>query len=653
LKHAPILVVLGLAIAVAIVFGQTASFDFVTLDDPEYVTENPHVKRGLTADGLRWAFSSLDASNWHPLTWLSHMADCEMHGLDAGGHHLSNVVLHAAAAILLFLALRSLTGALWPSALVAALFAIHPLRAESVAWIAERKDVLSGMLSMGVLLVWAWYVKRPSTRRYLAVAGVFALGLMAKPMLVTLPFVLLLLDVWPLRRIQFSGDPSDRPGRWWLLRDRAAGRLVAEKIPLILMATASSVVTILAQRSALGGFEELPLVYRFTNALVAWVAYIAKSLVPTCLAAFYPHPSAGVPLWQALGAGLILAAVSVAAIHQLRARPYLAVGWLWFVGTLVPVIGLVQVGSQSMADRYSYFPQIGLWVMLAWGLDELLRERPRLRSCIGAGAIVVIAAFMVLCWRQTASWASSTALYGRALACTSGNWLAHANLAEILVGEGRFEEAARHATRSLEIHPDNPVPAIWLGNAMLRLDRPRDALEAYELALRSDPGSPLVIFNMGKAYRQTGDVERALECYREVLERDPKLLSARTELGVELMLSERNEAAVAMLCSGDAAQLQDHPLQFNCGLALARVGRNDEAAARFRRATELAPGHLASWTGLGMVLERMGKKGEAAAAARRALRIDPNDVRALRLLERTSTGSTAETPSGRGGGDGV
>ena len=615
----------GLVLAVVIVFAQSGDFNFVTYDDPAYVTENPMVMQGLTDEGLRWAFTSFHANNWHPLTWISHMVDCQLFGLDAGKHHLTNMALHAVAVVLLFVAFCRMTGSVWPSTLVAALFAIHPLRAESVAWVAERKDVLSVMLCMAVLLVWTWYVKRPGVGRYLVVAAVFALGLMAKPMLVTLPFVLLLLDLWPLHRFQL-GEPSPDPGVAEVVRRRGLV-LALEKLPLVVMALASSVVTVIAQRGALGGLPELPFTARLSNALVAWVAYVVKSVFPTNLAVFYPHPVNGTPWWLAAAAGAILIAVTAAVLRQIRPRPYLAVGWFWFLGTLLPVIGLVQVGSQAMADRYSYLPQIGLWLMLAWGLADLVTHRPQLRFAITTTLVVVLILFAALAWRQTATWANSETLYRQALEATENNWVAHTNYSEILIDSGRLNEAARHAKRSLELNPNHHAAAVLLGKSQMAMGRPEEALEAYKLARQLRPDLSLVLFNMGNAYRDLGDIEQALQAYREVLADDPDHIPARNNLGVELLRRQEPDAAAEVLCTPETARSPDLNIHFNCGLAQMGLRHFDLAIESFRRATTIDPGHAPSWRGLTFALMDSGRRDEAVQTLGRAMQLEPENPR--------------------------
>ncbi len=360
------LVCLILAVMTWAVFGQTLRHDFVDYDDRDYVLENDVVKRGLTAEGFRYAFARVHAGNWHPLTTLSHMADVEWHGLKPGGHHLTNVVLHGGAVLLLFVALRRMTGSIWRSALVAAIFAIHPLRAESVAWIAERKDVLSGFFFVATLVAYSWYASRVQSHwRYLTVIILAVAGMMSKPMLVTLPFVLLLLDVWPLRRF-----PTGASGHW-----TALWPLVREKIPLFLLSAGSSAVTVFAQETAVVPLQDLPTGMRMANAVVSYCVYLIKLVWPMGLAPFYPHQHETIPVWQIAGGLLWLGGVTTAVVWQWRRRPYLLVGWFWYLGMLFPVIGIMQVGMQARADRYTYLPVIGVVFALVWLLRELIGER--------------------------------------------------------------------------------------------------------------------------------------------------------------------------------------------------------------------------------------------------------------------------------------
>ncbi len=421
-----------LLLAVAVVFLQTASYDFINFDDPEYISRNRHVTGGHGADAISWAFYSYYASNWHPLTWLSHMLDCQLFGLRAGGHHLTSALLHAISAIVLFLALKRMTAEFWPSAWVAAVFAIHPLRVESVAWVAERKDVLSGFFFMLTLWFYARYAERPgSWARYSLVVASFALGLMAKPMLVTLPFVLLLLDYWPLCRIDLCRSGNHFDTKQMHQRQRL-WPLVAEKIPLFVLAAGSCAVTLVAQRDAVSPLDQLPLSGRMANAVVAYIAYLGKMLYPSCLAILYPLSRDRLPASEVISAAAVLLIVSAAVFITRKRHPYLLFGWLWFLGTLAPVIGLVQVGTQAMADRYSYLTQIGLYVAIAWGAAEIARVWPHYRWLVVTILLTCVVGSILAAWRQAQYWRNSETLWAHAVACTSPNPIAENNLGAIV-----------------------------------------------------------------------------------------------------------------------------------------------------------------------------------------------------------------------------
>ncbi len=492
----PLGISLALLLLVFLAYWPAVGNHFVSLDDETYVTGNPHVKGGLTGEGVDWAFTSLGyAGNWHPLTWLSHMLDVELFGLNPRGHHLVSIGLHASNAVLLFLVLRGMTGALGRSALVAALFALHPLHVESVVWVAERKDVLSTFFGLLTMAAYGGYVRQRSLGRYGVLLGLFALGLLAKPMLVTLPFVFLLLDYWPLDRVR-PPPPASRTKR-----KPAVGpapprgtdpepklSLVLEKLPLFALAALSAGMTWAAQSRGWAVNYRFPLWDRLSNALVAYVAYLGKTVWPVNLAAFYPLPESGLPVGRVLAAGFILGAVTALVLWQRRRYPYLVTGWFWYLGTLVPVIGLVQVGSQAMADRYTYIPLIGIFILLAWSLPAFELVSPGARTgAIGGGALL-LAGLMALTWVQTTYWRDDQALFGHALAVTRGNWLAHNNLGAFYSRMGRDDEAYTHFKEALRLRPDMPDIHFNIGEALQRMGRLEEAAQEYRTALRLYPG---------------------------------------------------------------------------------------------------------------------------------------------------------------------
>jgi tetratricopeptide (TPR) repeat protein len=529
---------------VALVYGQAGAFDFVNLDDQQYVTANPYVLRGLGWDGVAWAFGGFAAANWHPLTWLSHMADVTLFGVEAGAHHLVNVALHAANAVLLFTFLWRATGARWRSAIVAALFAVHPLHVESVAWISERKDVLSGLLFFLVLHAWLAYVRRPCTRRYVAVAALLALGLLAKPMLVTLPLVLLLVDVWPLGRLQAAPATVERR--------RLLARLVAEKLPLLALAAAAAVVTWLAQAAggATAAAEAILLGGRAANALVSYVLYVARTFWPSGLAAFYPHPilaQIAVPAWKVAGAAAVLAAITVALVRERTRRPQLLWGWLWFAGMLVPVIGLAQVGEQALADRYTYLPHVGLFVAIVWAAAEVL-ERLRAPRAIGwVAAALPIVLLTGAAHRQAATWRDSLTLHARALEVTERNWNAWNGLGDALSDAGRPQEAIPAYREALGIRPR--LASAWngLGSAHGMLGAHAEAIPPLEEALRLRPDYADAWYNLGTAHGSLGEHARAAECFRAALRIRADHADTWANLGIASVLAQDRRGAAQSL----------------------------------------------------------------------------------------------------------
>ena len=601
------------------VYSQVRNYDFVNYDDPQYVGENPHVRAGLTADSLVWALTSFDAANWFPLTWITHMADCQFFGMESGWHHLTNVWLHALNAWLLFVVLKRMTGARWPSALVAFLFALDPLHVESVAWVAERKDVLSAFFWFFTLWCYARYVERPGVGRYLTVLLTFSLGLMAKPMIVTLPFVLLLLDVWPLRRA-----PWAKP-------------LLLEKLPMVALAAGASVVTFLAQRSggAVAPLAGTPIALRLENALVSYLVYIGDMLWPAGLAVLYPLPRT-LPVLGVAAAGLALACISIMVARQLRARPYLAVGWCWYLGTLVPVIGLVQVGSQSHADRYTYVPMIGLTIMLAWGAAELVERRPRVRNAVVAAAVAACAASLAVTWFQIQYWASTETLLSHALDVTSDNFITHHNLAEYYLRQGRNEEARQHDAEALRINPMYMEARLNLALALSLLGRPGDAEVEYRRALEQQPeGKQMALAHAGLGaalaaqHRTTEalpELELAVRLRPESAEGHFNLGSALTELG-------RNGEAESELSTAIRIEPVDAEAHNRLAVALAAQGQRNEAANELAVVAQLRPADAVSQYNLALALARAGRLDEAIAHFSEALRLRPDFEAARRDLE--------------------
>jgi tetratricopeptide (TPR) repeat protein len=614
-------VCLFLMLAVLAVFGQTTRFGFVDYDDPQYVYANPVVEQGLTWNGALWALSYGKIGHWHPLTWLSHMADWQVFGLWAGGHHLTNVVLHGLTTILLFLVLRKMTGALWRSAFVAAVFAVHPLRAESVAWISERKDVLSGMFFMLTLWAYVDYARQPSRRRFAAVALLYGLGLLSKNMLVTLPFVLLLLDWWPLARMkpgETEGGCADSPGSrvpFW--------GLVKEKIPLLLLSVGSCIVTVLVPEK-FASFGHVPVLERLGNALLCYVIYLQQMVFPDGLAIPYLFPPHGLPIWKA-GLALVVLAGITASVVAFRPRcPYLLMGWLWYLGMLVPVIGLVQISYYSHADRYTYLPGIGLAMAGTWAVaDWSLRWRYRRAVLVGL-MVAVIGALTALGHVQTSYWRNDRSLWSHALDCTSDNYVARFNYGNALMAEGNREEAIALFRKALEIKPDYGDARLNLGNALIAEGNREEAVAQFHKALEINPDYAEARFNLGAALFMKGDIEGAIAQFRKTLEINPDYAEARFNLGAALFMKGDIEGAIAQFRKTLEINPDYAEARKNLGNALFASGDLDGAVAQFRKTLDLQPNDAQTHYNLGNVLFQQGELLEAIAQYQNAVEIKPD-----------------------------
>lgn len=512
-------VLLAIVALVMFAYSSVRHYGFETFDDPQYVAENPHVANGLTVEGISWAMASGYAANWHPLTWVSHMLDIQLFGMNAGAHHVTNVILHIATTVLLFGVLARMTGAVWRSLFVAGLFALHPIHVESVAWISERKDVLSALFWMLTLWAYRSYVRQPRPSRYLGVVALFALGLMAKSMLVTLPFALLLLDFWPLRRMSLAGG------------HRTVRALVIEKIPLFALSVAASFITFIVQRrgGAVAPVIQLAFGTRLANAVISYVAYLGKSLWPSHLAIYYPYPKAFSAMLVA-GSVLLLSAVSVGAILLGRRHPYLPVGWFWYLGTLVPVIGLVQVGTQAMADRYTYLPLVGVFIIIAWGVPELLSRSSRYTATMAAIAGSVLILCATASKSQVRQWESTTALWTHALQVTTDNYEAHNNLGVVLARTGKRDEAIAEFTEAIRLRPAYADAHNNLGLALATQRKLEEALPHLQEAIRLDPGHARAHANLGVVWQALGRRAEAIQEYETVLRLEPNNANVRSAL---------------------------------------------------------------------------------------------------------------------------
>lgn len=623
-------IVATLFVATLLLYARALNNDFVNYDDPDYVTSNAHVKAGLTAAGVKWAMTSGEASNWHPLTWISHMIDVSLFGMNPRGHHATSVLLHALNAALAFAAFARLTGAIWASALTAALFAWHPLRVESVAWVAERKDVLSG--TFGFIALWS-YAKYAENRRSPSTGGrrwgcyglslaAFALGLMAKPMLVTLPCVLLLLDFWPLRRLALVPAGVVAENRWGI---------VAEKVPFLVLAALSSFVTYVVQRGGGSVSAALSLQARLENAVVAIARYLGKFFWPHDLAVLYPHPGQwGTPVFVAC-LGLFLT-ITMVAVWQRRKRPWLAVGWLWFVGTLVPVVGIVQVGLQSMADRYTYIPILGLQLALVWTLAAIAPARPGDSRWLTIGATVMLASCAVQTWRQVGVWKNSFTLFDHAIAATEKNYLAHDNRGLFLFKAGRIEEALADYRRSLAINPSYLNAHNNLGYALSQLGRPAEAIPEYRAALKTNSNHLEVRNNLANALSDVGQLAEAMEHYEFVLARRPDHVNALNGSAVVLAMQNRLADARARLEKSLQLDPANASACNNLGNVHSMLGQRDDAIRCYRRAAELNPGDAHPHFLIGSLLVQQGKFADAVSSFERSLALRPQNPDALAQL---------------------
>ncbi|MBN2456218.1 MAG: tetratricopeptide repeat protein [Sedimentisphaerales bacterium] len=521
--------------------------DFINLDDDGYVTKNPHVRAGITTQSVLWAFTASHRANWHPLTWLSHMLDCELFGLNPRWHHLTSLLFHIVNTLLLFGVLKGMTGAVWRSIFVAAAFAVHPLHVESVAWIAERKDVLSVLFCLITMAAYLRYVRRPSVGSYLPVVFFFCLGLMAKFTLVTLPFVLLLLDYWPLERFCWSHRrpvKALRPKSVKFAYQKSSVRhLIGEKIPLLVLAAASSIVTYTVQRAwgSVVATLDKPLSLRIANALVSYLSYITKAIYPNHLAIYYPHPESALPVWQLVICLIVLTGITIGVICLARRR-YLMVGWLWYLGTLVPVIGLVQVGLQARADRYTYLPLIGIFIMVVWLAAEIT-EKWRYQKPAAAVLITILVLMMLSTRNQVMKWRNSKTLYEHTLACTENNFMIYTSYGTALFDEGRYDEAIENYRMALEIEPGMWIAKRNIGRVLLEQDKVSEAIVCLKQVLPVSQDSPEVYGYLGLAYTKQGEHQLAAESFKRSLKLLPNQVNVLNELGRVLYKNNRiNEA---------------------------------------------------------------------------------------------------------------
>jgi len=610
-----------------LVFGQTVAHQFVTYDDPQYVYENAGVAAGLSLESVLWAFTHTVGGNWHPVTVISHMLDCQLYGLTPAGHHFTNVLLHTIAVILLFLVLRRMTGTVWQSALVAALFAIHPLHVESVAWISERKDLLSAVFFMLTLGAYIRYVHKRSFTSYILLLLVFALGLMSKPMLVTVPFVLLLLDYWPLKR--FEPEAPVKHGQKRRVEGReSTRRILLEKIPLLFLSFGSCAATLFAQRHFIDPIGHLSLMSRFSNAAVATVIYLRQLVWPFGLSVFYPHPRQSLSILQVSAAALFLIAISAGAFMCRRRHPYFLTGWFWFLGMLVPVSGIVQVGEQAHADRYMYLPQIGLYILVIWFVADTVSSWRHQRILLATAMASSLALLMFPAWKQTSYWRDGRTLWMHALAVDPQNDTAHISLCDLDLRENRLDDAILHARTALEIRPDSADAHSRLGVALSAIGQNEEASIHFQKALETHQIRPRVHYNIATLLLNSGHLDEAIAEFQKELQIQPGFVEAHNNLGIAL--TSKGEFDEALAHFQKALELDPHlpKVHHNIAMILLRQGQLDQAVAYLQKELQVNPASAEAHNDLGIAWSQEGKIDQAISEWQKTLELQPDNLNA-------------------------
>jgi len=608
----------GLALLTAFSFLGVLQCHFIGMDDYAFVVDNPQVRSGISWQSVKWAFATVSRGMYMPLTLVSHMADCEIFGLSPAGHHATGLAIHVANALLLFLLLSKMTRSPLKSGFAAALFALHPIHVESVAWVAERKDVLSTFFWFLCLYVYAFYAEKPSSQKYLGVVGSFVLGLMSKAMLLTLPFTLLLLDYWPLKRWPEGKD--DREHRI------SARKLVVEKIPLFLMSALFAFLTLHAQKQlkAVASTMAVPMGQRILNAFISYCSYLRKTFLPVDLAAYYPFPSNGVHLGKAAFCALLLAVLTAAALWLGRDRRYIPVGWLWYLVTLLPVIGIVQVGDQAMADRYSYVPLLGIFIVASWLIGDLVEKHPGMKKTVIAASALVLVSLAAATKVQVGYWKNDLSLFGRALKVTRGNWFAENNYGAALYQQGKKEESAPHFIEALRINPASFEAHINYGNLLADMKKSSEAISHYETALKIRPDSALAMNNLGALLLAENRLPEALELCREAVRLNPGRFDFRINLAGALSSAGRKEEAAKEYAEALKIRPGSPGTLNSLGMMLAQAGRLAEAIESFSKAVEAAPASYEFRNNLGMALAQSGRTEEAVPHYLKAIEINPD-----------------------------
>jgi Flp pilus assembly protein TadD len=587
-----LMISLFLILAIVMIYGQVGSFGFVDWDDGSYVTKNLYVQKGLSEEGFIYAFSTSHGGSWHPVTWLSHMLDSELYGLNPAGHHYTNIIFHIANSLFLFFILFRMTGALWRSAFVAALFAVHPLHVESVAWVSERKDVLSTFFGLLMIGSYYRYTKTPDLKNYLLVIIFLSMGLMSKSMLVSFPFVLLLVDFWPLKRIQLknnSGLRLEDPARYGF---KGIYQLVVEKIPLFVIAFIICVLTFFIQRSdgVMASLEVLPLKTRISNAIISYVSYIFKAIWPHNLSYYYPYSIGTFPAWYIYGAAFLILSVLLWSIYLSKQYPYVIVGLFWYFVTLVPVIGLVQVSDQAMADRYTYIPLIGLFIVIAWGVPDILKEWNYRKIFLCVSAVIILSSLTISSFVQTKHWKNSIALFENAVKINENNSHALSNLITALIKNGKYDNAFFYLSRAVKRDPQKTYLRMNLATVLFLQAKPDEAISQYRKILQTETKNADVYYNLAYVLSTKGKFDEAVSLYNEALRIDPKYAKAHYYLG-DIKLEQ---------------------------------GKLKEAFSHFAKAIKIKSDYVQSYNKLGVILLKQGKLDKAKVFFSKALQLDPN-----------------------------
>lgn len=649
-KNKTIITVIALALATFAVFSQVLRSEFVNFDDPQYVIENTNIQNIPIWQTIKWAFTSGYAANWHPITWLSHTLDYKLFGLNPAGYHLTNLLLHIANTLLLLAVLNATTSRLWPSVFVAALFALHPLHVESVAWVAERKDVLSTFFTLLTMVAYLCYTTQPNARLYSLTLILFTLGLMSKPMLVTLPFVLLLFDYWPLNRLEINNG-------------KQVYRRFFEKIPFFILSAISSIVTSIVQQHAMTDIETFPLRWRTANAVVSYIRYIEKMFVPRKLAVLYPLAGNLPKIWLIVAAVIFLLVVSILIIRFSPRHRYLLVGWLWFIGTLAPVIGLVQVGMQQMADRYTYVPLIGLFILVTWLVADIFSSR---KFFLTIAALVVLTSLSICTILQVRYWRNSMSLFAHAIAVTNYNYIsynnlgyayvekknfeqaienykkaisinrgyadAYSNLGAALAELSRYDEAIDVLTQSLNLKPDNPKAYCNLGIVYNKAGRYADAVESLNKSLKLKPNDTKAYFNLGIVHASADNWLQAIEAYNSALKTAPsnneiygRLAAAHNNLAVLLLDKQKIDEAIGHLRQAIQTDPNYADAYNNLGLAYGKINRLQDEIEAYKQAAKIKPNYVEAYYNLGASYSNLGRYTEAIQAFGQAIKFKPED----------------------------